>query len=225
MPKFYFYKLTVDDGGAPCVERGILSLAICKPMIRQTAEDGDVIFGFAAKALHKDNRLIYIARVTKALRKGEYYKVGRYSSRSDCIYRWEDGTYRIEKGARFHGTQDHLEHDLGKPPLFDRANVLVSKDFRYLGGSCPEDYKHRFSYLAMAIESLKQGHRVYHSERLRSELKQLLDETFETHAVKENGLPSQRPRRNISHRGETCGLATVTMRPIGEVARGKCPTK
>ena len=26
--KIYFYKLTVDDGGAPCVQREMLSLAI-----------------------------------------------------------------------------------------------------------------------------------------------------------------------------------------------------
>lgn len=34
MPKIYFYKLTADNGGAPCVQDGLLSLAICKPMIR-----------------------------------------------------------------------------------------------------------------------------------------------------------------------------------------------
>jgi hypothetical protein len=37
MPKIYIYKLTSDDGGAPCVRDGILSLAICKPWIRSVA--------------------------------------------------------------------------------------------------------------------------------------------------------------------------------------------
>jgi len=40
MARIYFYKLTTDDGGAPCVQDGLLSLAICKPMIRGTAEVG-----------------------------------------------------------------------------------------------------------------------------------------------------------------------------------------
>jgi hypothetical protein len=31
--RIYFYKLTADNGGAPCVEDGLLSLAICKPAI------------------------------------------------------------------------------------------------------------------------------------------------------------------------------------------------
>lgn len=78
MTRIYFYKLTTDNGGAPCVEGALLSLAICKPMIRSTAGVGDLIFGFAANALHEDNRLIYAARVTRTLRNGEYYKSSRY---------------------------------------------------------------------------------------------------------------------------------------------------
>jgi len=56
MSQIYFYKLTVDDGGAPCAERGLLSLAICKPMIRRTAQKGDLIFGFAGNLKSKHLR-------------------------------------------------------------------------------------------------------------------------------------------------------------------------
>ena len=38
MTQVYIYKLTVDDGGAPCVHDGVWTLAICKPAIRSTAE-------------------------------------------------------------------------------------------------------------------------------------------------------------------------------------------
>jgi hypothetical protein len=34
MEQMYFDKLTVGEGAAPCVQDGLLSLAICKPMIR-----------------------------------------------------------------------------------------------------------------------------------------------------------------------------------------------
>jgi hypothetical protein len=68
----YVYKLTTDDGGAPCIDGAdLLSLAICKPFIRTTARKGDLIFGFAGKRLDRDNRLIYIARVTDVLTDGE----------------------------------------------------------------------------------------------------------------------------------------------------------
>jgi hypothetical protein len=67
MNKVYIYKITVDNGGAPCVSGDILSLAICKPAIRSTAKCGNIILGFSANSLYKDNCLIYVARVTKNL--------------------------------------------------------------------------------------------------------------------------------------------------------------
>jgi hypothetical protein len=73
MAKIYFYKLTDDGGGAPCVERGLLSLAICKPIIRVGAEPGSVIFGFTANSLDPGNRLLYIAKVTDKASGGAYF--------------------------------------------------------------------------------------------------------------------------------------------------------
>jgi hypothetical protein len=130
MANIYFYKLTSDDGGAPCVTGDLLSLAICKPMIRSTAEKGDLIFGFAADSLHKDNRLIYAACVTDKLRDGKYYKDAEYAKQSDCIYRYKDGRYFWKPGSLFYDLGD-LEHDLSRYPEYQRANVLLSEDFRY----------------------------------------------------------------------------------------------
>ena len=62
MTKVYIYKMTVDDGGAPCVSDGILSLAICKPAIRSTAKHENIILGFAGNRLYENNCLIYAAR-------------------------------------------------------------------------------------------------------------------------------------------------------------------
>lgn len=66
--KYYIYKMECDDGGAPCVSDGLLSLAICKPKIRSSAQVGDVIFGFAANSLRgrvPDNGLIYVAKISE----------------------------------------------------------------------------------------------------------------------------------------------------------------
>ena len=43
-PDIYVYKIVADIGGAPCVWNNLLSLAICKPMIRKTAAQGFVSF-------------------------------------------------------------------------------------------------------------------------------------------------------------------------------------
>ena len=123
----YFYKLTADSGGAPCVQQGMLSLAICKPMIRKTAKEGDLIFGFAANSLHSDNRIIYLARVTKKLRDGEYYKNSRYSRRKDCIYQLSGTRFVWKKNSAYHGPES-VHHDLGRHPGYPRANVLLSRN-------------------------------------------------------------------------------------------------
>jgi hypothetical protein len=102
-PKIYFYKLRADDGGAPCTQNGLLSLAICKPTIRRKASEGDLIFGFAADKLCPDNGLIYIAWVKLKLCNGQYYKDARYAHRGDCIYRSKGGRFEWKIGSRHHG--------------------------------------------------------------------------------------------------------------------------
>src|ERR1700694_3439157 len=101
MGRIYFYKLTVDAGAAPCVERSMLSLAICKPMMRSSAEDDDLIFGFTANSLDPRNRLIYAARITKKLPNGQYYEDDRFTSRHDCIYTPRLGRYVRRGDAKF----------------------------------------------------------------------------------------------------------------------------
>jgi len=164
--RIYFYKLTTDDGGAPCVQDGLLSLAICKPMIRSTAEKGDLVFGFAANSLHADNQLIYIARLTDKVRNGDYYE--RFARRGDCVYERCGGRFAWRQGALHHG-QNHLVHDLGMHPDYARANVLLSNDFRYFGAHGSANYKAQYPLIKDAVENLGQGHRVHHGEPLRTE--------------------------------------------------------
>jgi hypothetical protein len=162
MAKIYLYKLTVDDGGAPCVSERSLSLAICKPAIRSAARRDDIILGFAANSLYRDNCLVYIARVTKNLDGREYFSEAKYSPRPDCIYRWEGGRFEWKRGSTFHSPFD-LAHDLGEPPEYNRANVLLSKgteNFRYFGEGCTIRYKEKYHHLTRLVESLQQGHRV-----------------------------------------------------------------
>ncbi|HPY31129.1 MAG TPA: hypothetical protein PLT00_12660 [Verrucomicrobiota bacterium] len=44
-PRIFVYKMTADNGGAPCLMNDLLSLAICKPKIRHKAKVGDWIIG------------------------------------------------------------------------------------------------------------------------------------------------------------------------------------
>jgi Nucleotide modification associated domain 2 len=179
MAKIYIYKLTVDDGGAPCVRGDTLSLAICKPAMRFTAKRGSIVLGFAAtrlckaNTLYQDNCLIYAAKLTDNLCGRTYFSDRRYAARPDCIYSWDGRRFERKSGAKFHSKPSDLVHDLGQPPGYRRANVLLSKgpeNFRYFRDECPIRYKKQYPRLQSLVESLKRGHRVNFSPDLRAEL-------------------------------------------------------
>jgi hypothetical protein len=185
MSKVYIYKMTCDDGGAPCVWNGVLSLAICKPAIRSSAPEGSIVLGFAANELDPNNSLVYAAKVTSRLEYGEYFTSKKFQGRPDRIYERSNGRFIWRPEAKFH-TSENLRHDLGNPPAYKRANVLISegtKSFRYFRCDCPLDYKSQFPELKRLIENLTQGHRVNMSSELRSEVDLLVKKVFRMRSI------------------------------------------
>jgi hypothetical protein len=156
MSKFFIYKLTVDNGGAPCVTPDLLTLAICKPAVRSVASLGNWVFGFGDnKGL--GNRVIYIAEITGKLVNGAYYAVRAFRSRHDCIYGWKKGALLPIASSPFHGSAKDALKDIGPHPEYGRANVLLSTNFRYFGGATctvpiPVDVKD-------FVRQITQGHR------------------------------------------------------------------
>ena len=118
----YSYKLTTDNGSAPCIQDNKLSLAICKPKIRKTAKINDYLIGISANSMNLGgNKIIYIAKITDKILLQDYYKL--YSNRNDCIY--NDKLCRI-KNANYHSCKDILRDLSGK-------YVLLSSDFIFFG--------------------------------------------------------------------------------------------
>src|SRR6266542_982399 len=133
---FWVYKLTYDTGAAPHVRDGLLSLAICKPKIRLGAAPGEVIFGFGGRSrpVTRGERLIYVARVTSRLAApGGYYERPQYRRRWDCIYDHRGGRLVWRPGSLFHQNGSSADRDIGPAPVYPRAVVLLSDEFRYLG--------------------------------------------------------------------------------------------
>ena len=150
---FYAYKLTHDDGAAPCVQNGLLTLAVCKPDIRYgkyLAKLGDYLVGVGGENLGL-GRLIYMAQITDILENGEYYKSEAYQDRLDCAYEedpndqpfhrgedWEhyNGNFieitRLGKIIKYEGRGSPTWHrDVGAG--WKNARVLLSTDYRYFG--------------------------------------------------------------------------------------------
>lgn len=215
MARIYFYKMTNDDGTAPCVADGLLTLCLCKPAVRSTAMPGDCLIGFAANSLHADNRLIYVARITEKETGGDYFSRPVYRSREDCIYERRDSAFVLRRGARHHTDPGHLEHDLGRAPEYARANSLLSRKFRYFGTEGTDRYKQQFPLVARAVAALRQGHRVNHRLDLERALAALVEWCFAMKQPMPMPSAGRNPGRCGAERNGRAGSAVRTR-------RGKC---
>ncbi|GEJ56612.1 hypothetical protein [Anaeromyxobacter diazotrophicus] len=183
--RFWLYKLTYDNGGAPCAFRSVLSLAICKPRIREWARPGDWIVGFGGRSRPqlRGERLIYMAEVAERLTPCRYYEDAAYAGRPDCIYERKGDGLVWKPGSRFHLYGSGVARDLGPEPHYPKANVLLSTNFRYLGAAGTEDYKAKHPALAAAVEAKGVGQSAYEpGSTIGRELAALQRELWREHA-------------------------------------------
>ena len=173
----YVYKLTSDRGGAPCAPpplngaHPLLTLSICKPAIRRTAQPGDRLLGLTSVALAQREgyplgAVIYAARVAGALDFGGYYAAeSGFGQRPDCIYRLDPETGLIAHTgrSRLHTEPGYLLRDLGREPQFRNARTLLCQEFRYFGAEAVV-IPARFPLLRQVAEALGQGHRVFQTD-------------------------------------------------------------
>ena len=169
----YVYKLTSDRGGAPCApapiagEAALLTLSICKPAIRRTAQVSDRLLGLTSRALVEREgypacAVIYAARVSRALDFGSYYAPeSGFGGRPDCVYALdaETGTLRHAGRTRLHAEPAYLGRDVGREPHFRNARTLLCQEFRYFGAEAVM-VPQRLPLLRQVAESMGQGHRV-----------------------------------------------------------------
>ena len=170
----YLYKLTSDRGGAPCAPppaagaEPLLSLSICKPAIRRTAEPGDRILGITSQALHAREgyplcAVIYAAVVGEAVAPQVYYAAespfgSRLIASTASTKRWVGS--RTAAVPRCHNDPAYEARDIGRYPYYRNARTLLSTEFRYFGAEALP-IPSRLPLLLQAAESLGQGHRVY----------------------------------------------------------------
>ena len=138
--KIMSYIITHDYGFAPNPYGGFLTLATCKPRIRNSAKIGDILVGIGSSTGAYKNRLIYAAQVSDVVNMNEYfenpiYQVKKPSDenisrrRGDNIYYRENGTW-TQLNNPFHD-ESSMSHDLNS------TNVLICKDFWYFGNKAP----------------------------------------------------------------------------------------
>lgn len=184
----YLYKMTTDNGGAPCVYTGVLSLAICKPQIRTSAKLGDWIVGFGGKSVPElKGRLIYIAKVTKVADNGTYYSENEYRPRPDCVYSRDESGYKWRDGSKYHGP-DQLERDLGAPDSFGNARVLLSDVFVYSGKKLQPSIER----IKDVYEGLPRNFVRNHTNETRTRMEQFIVDVVNEYSTNPPGQPTQR---------------------------------
>ena len=141
--------MTDDTGFAPNPFFGMLSLATCKPLIREKKKKGDFVAGFTSKALCNEKmgeeRLVFIMKITDKLNYAQYFDDKRFnckkpssgtriSQSGDNIYFQRKGKY--EQALTYHHRNREMQyHDLTSD------KVLLSDEFYYFGsGAIPIDH-------------------------------------------------------------------------------------
>jgi Nucleotide modification associated domain 2 len=181
--------LTSDRGGAPCAPpsvggHSLLTLSICKPAIRRTAQPGDRIVGITSRALANPEgyplgAVIYAAVVSSVLDPQDYYSArGEFRSRPDCIYIFRRATGTLQHTGRtgLHADPAYATSDVGRYPYYRNARTLLCEDFRYFGSQAVPIPK-RLSNLIVIANTLGQGHRVVEE---KSSLHPELDALFKS---------------------------------------------
>jgi hypothetical protein len=150
----FAYKMTDDNGGAPCVQDGFLTLAICRPDIRKEAKKGDVIIGIGGKNIGL-GRLIYAAKITHIIGPN-YYVDPQFRDRKDCIYTKTRSGKPHHRGKKWNHFDENESSFLPRDVGHDWSNARVlkskSKHFRYLGVAGPGDVLIKYKNLRSLIE-------------------------------------------------------------------------
>lgn len=119
-PRLYRYILTSDDGMAPCVDGGRITLATCKPVVRRVGRPGDWVMGFFGKS-SEPGTLAWAARIDEALHHFDYQRA--HPSRADAAYAEGPDGGPVFVRPDYHPARRDRAKDLSGPALiFDPDN-------------------------------------------------------------------------------------------------------
>jgi hypothetical protein len=146
--RLFSYKMTHDTGFAPNPFGGFITLATCKPKIRECKKIGDWIAGFTSGQLNNDiigkEKLIYLMQITNKISFAEYWRNPEYEERKprpvsdDILKRRGDNIYIpiVEKPVKttdFKQLPNRNHNENNQERDLSGKYVLISKRFYYFG--------------------------------------------------------------------------------------------
>jgi hypothetical protein len=186
--RLFSYCIPIDDGAAPNPFWNVCTLAICKPVIRRTAEEGDWIAALGSKEVNGVNysgKLVYAMKITRKMSLRKYHSYCKmmvpekipdikhleYQRRvGDCIYDFDqhsDGHLLPSVHS-----EDNRATDLRG------MNALLSEHFYYFGKNAIE-LPDKFKLLVRQ----GQGHQSIKNQPIKNEFIQWLEDGFEKNTI------------------------------------------
>ena len=197
------YKVVHLDRDSPCIQSGLLSLALCMPNIRAAAAIGDIICGVESTATGSFHpKVLFVAEINKIVDCKEYYwwmnkyqHRNKYRSRRDCVY----SVFDDEKRWSIHGMhrkqiQEYIylytrvKQNLN-PPKLDRKITLSSNYKSFFACDGPKIS----STFEMAI--LQHRRSIYVANNyVKEEIMEILHSTKYKPERDANGFNTQNPK-------------------------------
>lgn len=154
--KVYAYVIANDSGTAPNFEPPFVTLAICKPRIRRTANIGDFVVAFTGRTVGTEPHAVcWAGRVIEKLTFSEYWEDARFKGKKPHSSSTPDNIYRpigdvLELQANPAHAEDQAAHDLSG------EYVLVFKPAWHFGRNGPILPEH----FHLRMVGSRRGHRV-----------------------------------------------------------------
>jgi hypothetical protein len=199
--RLFSYKLTTDSGFAPNPFFGVLTIATCKPFIRNSKRIGDWIAGFTSKTLCNDEvgeeRLIFLMQVTGKISTSEYFAHPDFQqkipdlTRSEFVYQAGDNIYKPE-GNDYVQVRNRNHSIANMHRDLKGRFVLISTNFYYFGRGAIEIPDHLRPKIPIGQSA--NGSLTHNLERAESFIKFITDQ-FE---IGVHHAPHWWPRNDVS---------------------------
>lgn len=146
----FLYVVDRDFGFAPNPFHGVCSLATCKPRIRQSAVNGDWIFGIGGRKMEATGRCVFAMKVTDKITFNEYWENPQYKDKKpvrngskrmvvgDNIYNFNVESQLWSQAFSHHSHADGTINEYNRDRDTSSSFVLLSKHFYYFGSAAPE---------------------------------------------------------------------------------------
>src|SRR5690242_10351712 len=143
MSNLYIYVVDRDFGFAPNPFHGVCSLATCKPGIRNSAVEGDWIFGVGGRRLKATGKCVFAMKVTQKITYNEYWNSPEFKDKKpvrngskkmllgDNIYHYNNENNTWFQAFSHHSLADGRMNEYNKKRDTKSINVLLSSCFYY----------------------------------------------------------------------------------------------